>query len=94
MTKHAIEGLTKAMAVELAPLGIRVVSVAPTYIETPMTKPFFENAAFRADTLQRIPLGRIGRTEDVAAAVVFLASPAASLITGTSLVIDGGYTAQ
>jgi NAD(P)-dependent dehydrogenase (short-subunit alcohol dehydrogenase family) len=94
MTKHAIEGLTKAMAVELAPLGIRVVSVAPTYIETPMTKPFFENAAFRADTLRRIPLGRIGRTEDVAAAVVFLASPAASLITGTSLVIDGGYTAQ
>jgi NAD(P)-dependent dehydrogenase (short-subunit alcohol dehydrogenase family) len=94
MTKHAIEGLTKAMAVELAPLGIRVVSVAPTYIETPMTKPFFENAAFRTDTLQRIPLGRIGRTEDVAAAVVFLASPAASLITGTSLVIDGGYTAQ
>lgn len=94
MTKHAIEGLTKALAVELAPLGIRVVSVAPTYIETPMTKPFLENEAFRADTLRRIPAGRIGRPEEVADAVVFLASPAASLVTGTSLLIDGGYTAQ
>jgi NAD(P)-dependent dehydrogenase (short-subunit alcohol dehydrogenase family) len=94
MTKHAIEGLTKAMAVELAPLGIRVNSVAPTYIETPMTRPFFEDATFREDVLRRIPLGRTGRIEEVAAAVAFLASSAASLITGTSLVVDGGYTAQ
>jgi NAD(P)-dependent dehydrogenase (short-subunit alcohol dehydrogenase family) len=94
MTKAAIEGLTRAMAVELAPHGIRVNSVAPTYVETPLTKPFFENAAFREDTLRRIPLGRIGTIDEVSAAVTFLASPAASLITGTSLLVDGGYTAQ
>jgi NAD(P)-dependent dehydrogenase (short-subunit alcohol dehydrogenase family) len=94
MTKHAIEGLTKAMAVELASYGIRVNSLAPTYIETPLTQPFFADEAFRSETLRRIPLGRIGQVGEVAAAAVFLASPAASLITGTSLVIDGGYTAQ
>jgi NAD(P)-dependent dehydrogenase (short-subunit alcohol dehydrogenase family) len=94
MTKHAIEGLTKAMAVELAPLGIRVNSVAPTYIETPMTQPYFENETFKQDVLRRIPLGRVGKIEEVVAAVVFLASPGASLVTGTSLVVDGGYTAQ
>jgi NAD(P)-dependent dehydrogenase (short-subunit alcohol dehydrogenase family) len=94
MTKAAIEGLTRAMAVELAPHGIRVNSVAPTYVETPLTRPFFENAAFREDTLRRIPLGRIGTIDEVSAAVTFLASPAASLITGTSLLVDGGYTAQ
>jgi len=93
-SKHAIEGLTKAMAVELAPKGIRVNAVAPTYIETPLTKPFFENPEFRADTLRRIPQGRIGTPREVADAVLFLASPEASLITGTSLVVDGGYTAQ
>ena len=63
-------------------------------METPLTKPFFENAAFREDTLRRIPLGRIGTIDEVAAAVTFLASPAASLVTGTSLRVDGGYTAQ
>jgi NAD(P)-dependent dehydrogenase (short-subunit alcohol dehydrogenase family) len=94
MSKHAIEGLTKAMAVELGPLGIRVNSIAPTYIETPMTRPFFENEAFRDSVLGRIPLGRIGAIEEVVAAVMFLASPGASLITGTSLLVDGGYTAQ
>jgi NAD(P)-dependent dehydrogenase (short-subunit alcohol dehydrogenase family) len=94
MTKHAIEGLTKAMAVELAPRGVRVNSVAPTYVETPMTQPFFEKADFKNDVLRRIPLGRVGRIEEVAAAVTFLASPAASLITGASLLVDGGYTAQ
>jgi NAD(P)-dependent dehydrogenase (short-subunit alcohol dehydrogenase family) len=94
MTKHAIEGLTKAMAVELAPHGVRVNAVAPTYIETPLTKPFFENADFKADTLRRIPLGRIGTIDEVVAAALFLASPEASLITGTSLLVDGGYTAQ
>jgi NAD(P)-dependent dehydrogenase (short-subunit alcohol dehydrogenase family) len=94
MTKHAIEGLTKAMAIELGPVGVRVNSIAPTYIETPMTKPFFDDAAFRTDTLQRIPLGRVGTIEEVVAAVLFVASPAASLMTGTSLLVDGGYTAQ
>lgn len=93
-SKHAIEGLTKAMAVELAPKGIRVNAVAPTYIETPLTKPFFENPEFRADTLRRIPQGRIGTPREVADAVLFLASAEASLITGTSLLVDGGYTAQ
>jgi NAD(P)-dependent dehydrogenase (short-subunit alcohol dehydrogenase family) len=94
MTKHAIEGLTKAMALDLAPHGIRVNSVAPTFIETPMTKPYFADAAFKEETLKKIPLGRIGTIPEVVAAIVFLASPAASLITGTSLLVDGGYTAQ
>jgi NAD(P)-dependent dehydrogenase (short-subunit alcohol dehydrogenase family) len=94
MTKHAIEGLTKAMALDLAPQGIRVNSVAPTFIETPMTKPYFADAAFKEETVKKIPLGRIGTIPEVVAAIVFLASPAASLITGTSLLVDGGYTAQ
>ena len=94
MTKHAIEGLTKAMAIELAPNNIRVNAIAPTFLETPMTASFFADAEFRNWVLSRIPLGRIGRMEEVAGAVVFLASPAASLITGTSLVIDGGWTAR
>lgn len=93
MTKHGVEGLTKAMAVELAPENIRVNAVGPTFIETPMTKPFFENQAFKDDTLGRIPMGRVGRMSEVTGAVLFLASPAASLITGASLVIDGGWTA-
>lgn len=94
MTKHAIEGLTKAMAVELGPLGIRVNAVAPTYIETPMTQPYFADVSFRQEVLRRIPLGRIGTIDEVVAAVTFMASPAAGLITGTSLRVDGGYTAQ
>lgn len=94
MAKHAIEGLTKAMAVELAPHNIRVNAIGPTFIETPMTAPFFANPEFREWATSRIPLGRIGRMEEVTGAVVFLASPAASLITGASLVIDGGWTAQ
>jgi len=93
-TKHAVEGLTKALAVELAPHGIRVNSVAPTYVETPMTRPFFAHEAFRNETEQRIPLGRIGQVDDITAAIVFLASAAASMITGASLLVDGGYTAQ
>lgn len=94
MTKHALEGLTKAMALELAPRGIRVVSVAPTFIETPMTRPMFARPEFARWVQERIPLGNPGKPEDVAAAVVFAASPAASLITGTSLLVDGGWTAQ
>jgi len=93
MTKHAIEGLTKAMAAELAPKGVRVVSIAPTFITTPLTAPFFENAEFKKWVEDRIPLGRIGTVEEVANAVVFLASPAASLVTGSSLLVDGGWTA-
>ncbi len=93
MTKHAIEGLTKAMATELAPKGVRVVSIAPTFIATPLTAPFFANAEFKKWVENRIPLGRIGTVEEVANAVLFLASPAASLVTGTSLLADGGWTA-
>jgi NAD(P)-dependent dehydrogenase (short-subunit alcohol dehydrogenase family) len=94
MTKHAVEGLVKAAAVELAPHGVRVNAVAPTFVETPMTAPFLADPAFRADVERRIPLGRIGRPEDVTGAVVYLASDAAALVTGTSLLVDGGWTAQ
>ena len=93
-TKHAIEGMTKAAAVELAPNGVRVNAVAPTFVETPMTAPFLADDRLRAEVLERIPLGRLGRVEDVAAGVVFLASDAAALVTGTSLLVDGGWTAQ
>lgn len=92
-SKHAVEGLTKALAVELAPQGIRVNSVAPTFVETPMTRTMLADEAFRADVLSRIPLGRLGQPRDVAAAVVFLASEDAHMITGTSLAVDGGWTA-
>ena len=94
LTKHALEGLTKAAALELAPHGIRVVSIAPTFIETPLTKPMFARPEFARWVQDRIPLGHPGKPEDVAAAVVFAASPAARLVTGTSLVVDGGWTAQ
>jgi NAD(P)-dependent dehydrogenase (short-subunit alcohol dehydrogenase family) len=94
MTKHAVEGLTKAAAVELAPGGVRVNAVAPTFVETPMTAPFLAEDGFRAQVEDRIPLGRLGRVEDVAAGVVFLASDDAALVTGTSLLVDGGWTAQ
>ena len=93
MTKHALEGLTKAMAVELAPKGVRVVSIAPTFVETPLSKPFLDDPDTRKWILGRIPLGRVGTVEEVALAVVFLASPAAALVTGSSLLVDGGWTA-
>ena len=93
MTKQALVGLTKAMAVELAPKGVRVVSIAPTFIETPLSKPFLDDPETRKWVLDRIPLGRIGTVEEVASAVVFLASPAAALVTGSSLLVDGGWTA-
>ncbi len=94
LTKHAIEGFTKALAVELAPQNIRVNSIAPTFLETPMTAPMFAKPEFAKWVMDRIPLGRLGQLDEVAAAVVFVASDAASLMTGTSLVIDGGWTAQ
>ena len=93
-TKHAVEGLTKALAVELAPQGIRVNTVAPTFIETPMTSAILADEYSRQSVLKRIPLGRIGTVEDVAQAVVYLASDASALVTGASLVVDGGWTAQ
>jgi NAD(P)-dependent dehydrogenase (short-subunit alcohol dehydrogenase family) len=94
MTKHGLEGLTKALAVELAPHQIRVNTVAPTFVETPLTRPFFADPAFRASVLEQIPLGRLASVADVTGAIVFLASPAAAMITGTSLVVDGGWTAR
>lgn len=94
LTKHAVEGLTKALAVELAPHNIRVNSVAPTFIDTPMTRPMFDDETFRRSVLESIPLGRLGRVDDVVGAVMFLASPAAAMITGHSLRVDGGWTAR
>ena len=93
-SKHALEGLTKALAVELAPHQIRVVSVAPTFIETDFTRPMLEDEHFRHSVLSSIPLGRLGSVEDVANAVVFVASPAARMITGSSVLLDGGWTAR
>ncbi|MEH6583120.1 MAG: SDR family oxidoreductase [Halioglobus sp.] len=93
MTKHAIEGLTKAMAVELAPKGIRVNSVAPTFIETPMTRPMLADKAFHSDVMSRLPMQKLGQVEDVANAVLFLASSASGMVTGDSLKVDGGWTA-
>ena len=92
-TKHAVEGLTKALAVELAPKGIRVNAVAPTFIDTPFSRPMFENIEFKKTVENNIALGHIGTVEDVAAAVIFLASPGAAMITGESLKVDGGWTA-
>jgi NAD(P)-dependent dehydrogenase (short-subunit alcohol dehydrogenase family) len=93
-TKHAVEGMTKAMALELAPHGIRVVTVAPTFVETALAAKAFADPATRADILSRIPLGRPATVEEVAAAVVYLCSPAAAMVTGTHLLVDGGWTAQ
>lgn len=94
MTKHALEGLTKAMAVELGPFGIRVNSVAPTFVETPMTQPMLADPTFRESVLGSIPLGRLAQPADVAEAVLYLASPASRMVTGTSLLVDGGWTAR
>jgi NAD(P)-dependent dehydrogenase (short-subunit alcohol dehydrogenase family) len=93
-TKHFIEGLTKSIAVELAPHGVRVVAVGPTAIETPLTRHRLNDPTIGGDLLSRIPMGRFGQVGDVVGAVVFLASPAAALITGTTLMVDGGWTAQ
>jgi NAD(P)-dependent dehydrogenase (short-subunit alcohol dehydrogenase family) len=94
MTKHGLEGLTKAMALELAPHNIRVVSIAPTFVETPLSKSFMQNPEFAKWVTDRIPAGKVGQAEDVANAVVFAASPAARFVTGSSLLVDGGWTAQ
>lgn len=93
-SKWGLEGMSKAFALDLAAHGVRSNTIAPTFIETPMTRPFFEDEAFRASVLAKIKLGRLGRVEDLMGAVVFLASDAAALVTGTSLVVDGGWTAE
>jgi NAD(P)-dependent dehydrogenase (short-subunit alcohol dehydrogenase family) len=93
-TKHAIEGLTKAAAVELAPAGIRVNSIAPTFVETEMTRDMLADERFAADVVARIPLGKVGKPGDVAGAAVYLASDESRLVTGTSLLVDGGWTAR
>jgi NAD(P)-dependent dehydrogenase (short-subunit alcohol dehydrogenase family) len=93
-SKHAMEGFTKAMAIELAPHAIRVNTLGPTFVETPLTKPFFANEGFRKEVLGKIKLGRLGQVEDLSGAIVFLASDASALMTGSSLVVDGGWTAE
>jgi NAD(P)-dependent dehydrogenase (short-subunit alcohol dehydrogenase family) len=93
-SKWAVEGFTRALAVELGPKGIRVNTICPTFIETPMTKPFFEDPAFKAQVLSKIKLGRIGQPSDIVGAAVFLASDASSLMTGSSVMLDGGWTAD
>jgi len=93
-SKWALEGMNKAMALDLAPHGIRSNTIAPTFIETPLTRPFFEDEAFKTSVLSKIKLGRIGQVEDLMGAVLFLASDASALMTGTSLVVDGGWTAE
>ena len=94
MTKFGIEGLTKGMAVDLAKSNIRVNTVCPTFVETPMVKKFFKNRKFKKAMMDNIPLGRFATESDVATAVVYLASNASSMVTGSSLVIDGGWTAK
>jgi NAD(P)-dependent dehydrogenase (short-subunit alcohol dehydrogenase family) len=92
-SKHAVNGLVRALAVEWAPVGIAVNAVAPTFVDTPLTRPMFEDEAFRADVLRRLPIGRIGTPSDVVGAVVYLASDQAALVTGHVLDVDGGWTA-
>jgi NAD(P)-dependent dehydrogenase (short-subunit alcohol dehydrogenase family) len=92
-SKHAVNGLVRALAVEWAPVGIAVNAVAPTFVETPLTRPMLADRTFRADVLRRLPIGRIGVPGEVVGAIVFLASEQASLVTGHVLAVDGGWTA-
>ena len=94
MNKWGLEGLTKGMAVDLAKYNIRVNTVAPTFVVTPMTKKFLKNKKFRRETLNNIPLGRFAEMSEISSTVVFLASDAASMIHGTSILVDGGWTAK
>ena len=94
MNKFGIEGLARGMAIELAPHNIRVNTVCPTFVETPMVKKFFKNKKFKNKMLKNIPLGRVAKESDVATAVAFLAAESSEMITGTSLIVDGGWTAQ
>ena len=94
MTKFGVEGLTKGMAIDLAKHNIRVNSICPTFVETPMVKKFFKNKDFKKSVIKNIPLGKVATESDIATAVVYLASDASSMMTGSSLVIDGGWTAK
>jgi len=94
MNKWGLEGLTKGMSLDLAKYNIRVNTVCPTFVVTPMTKKFLKNKKFKRETLNNIPLGRFAELSEIASSVVFLASDAASMITGTSLLVDGGWTAK
>jgi NAD(P)-dependent dehydrogenase (short-subunit alcohol dehydrogenase family) len=94
MNKFGVEGLARGMAVELAKYNIRVNTVCPTFVETPMVKKFFKNKKFKNKMLKNIPLGRVAKEGDVATAVAFLAADTSEMITGTSLIVDGGWTAQ
>ena len=94
MTKFGLEGLTKGMSIDLAKYNIRVNTVCPTFVVTPMTRKFFKSKKFKKEVIGNIPLGRFAELSDVATATVFLASDAASMITGTSLLVDGGWTAK
>ena len=94
MTKFGLEGLTKGMSIDLAKYNIRVNTVCPTFVVTPMTKKFLKSKKFKKEVLGNIPLGRFAELSDIASAVVFLASDQASMITGTSLLVDGGWTAR
>tara|TARA_B100001027_G_scaffold28498_1_gene16868 strand:- start:904 stop:1671 length:768 start_codon:yes stop_codon:yes gene_type:complete len=94
MNKHGLEGLTKGMAIDLAKNNIRVNTVCPTFVVTPLTSKFLKNKKFKKETLSNIPLGRFAEMSEIASTVVFLASDAASMITGTSLLVDGGWTAK
>ena len=98
-SKHAIEGLTKAMGVELAPYGIRqqpatLNSVGPTFVDTPLARGFLDDPEFNREVLERIAMGRLALAEEIADAVLYLAAPASAIVTGTSLVVDGGWTAR
>jgi NAD(P)-dependent dehydrogenase (short-subunit alcohol dehydrogenase family) len=93
-SKWALEGLTKAMALDLAAEGIRVNTICPTFVETPLTRPFLDDPGFKEQVLSKIKLGRLGRVEDLMGAIVFLASDASALMTGTAVLIDGGWTAE
>ncbi len=94
MNKFGVEGLTKGMALELAKYNIRVNAISPTFVVTPMTRKFLKNKKFKREMLNNIPLGRFAELSEISSAVVFLASDAASMITGTSLLVDGGWTAR
>lgn len=93
-SKWALEGMSKAFAIDLAPHGIRSNTIAPTFIETALTKPYFADEDFRQSVLAKIKLGRLGQVEDLMGAVLYLASGASAMVTGTSLVVDGGWTAE
>ena len=94
MTKFGLEGLTRGMALELGKYNIRVNTVCPTFVATPMVKEFFKNKKFKQQVLENIPLGRLAEENDVSTAVAFLAADSSNSITGTSLMVDGGWTAK